>query len=521
MMRWMLPALALGLAACSAEGFDERNAMDEDVAESDDGTDVDGSVRLDVFPPQTSGLADSRGEPLDLRPQTFVVESQSNRDLQLTLTPALTLSGLVEGRALTPWPAADLPSADLVLDDAEIRFGLVDSVQQPRTETDREGVYTARVIPSDVPYDVAVVPSSPDVPVRVQRVTIDGSRDELDLFVDAGVPVWGTLTDDGGEPLPGMQVVAIDPNGLRSAPDITDSRGRYELNVASGQSTTLEASPTGTAIRATVRRSLESVPANGIQADLVYGNVVASTITGVVYTPRQSGDEFREAADDAVRVRVIATSLDGFEGDARYELEVGTDNGRFSALAPLGTYRVEVSPLLPDGPSPLVVEGVRLGVSVTTVNDLELPRKVARQGVVADSDGFGIGGADIDCTEVGFGERTFSTTADPTGAFVLLAPLSPMTCTVTPPLDEADRLAVTNQRLDNDVALDPEASWTLRAREGSVITGFLRTRLEPVLSSTTSVEVPNAVVQVSDFSGNLLGIAVTDENGAFRLRVAR
>jgi len=520
-------SLSSTLAGCSEAGLARTMAGAPDAEELDDSTDIDGQVRIDVFPPEELELTDPRGLPLELRPQTFLEEAQRELDVQLILTPTIELSGRVTGTALTPWPSAEVPSVDDVLADAELEFslsGLSDSVQQPRALADADGRYRARIVPSDLPYDVAILPVTSDVPVRVVRLSLDGSASRQDLHVDAGVPVWGTVTDPEGAPLPDLEVVAVGPSGHSSAPARTDARGRYELIVAEESEYTLVVRPSGSEVLPEVRTSTGVVSASGARADVQYGNDIASVITGVVGVRRiVDGDEVVQAVSEgAVRVRLVAESLDGFpDGNARFEAEFGTnESGRFTELAPRGTYRVEIAPQTEEGPSPLVIEGVRVGSATTTVNGLELERKTAREGVVVDDEGAPVGLADVTCTELGFAERTFATTADPEGAFVFSAPMTPMICTVTPPSGRSD-LAITRQRLDSEDELAVDTSWVLRARRGSVLTGQVRTRALPRLDSAADETIAGAVVQVRDTSGNRLGTAVTNSDGTFQVRIDR
>ena len=522
-----VPLLILSLATlagCAAEG---RNYA-EDVAlqpgEWDDATDIEGQVRIDVYPPEA--LDTVRG-PVSLRSQTFVEDVRRDLEVSLVLTPAVTISGTVTGTALTPWPSAEVPTVDDVLANAALRFGLGGTAQQPRTETDADGRFTVAVVPSDIAYDLAVIPETTDVPLRIERVTIDGSTQELDLHLVAGVPVWGTVTDPDGAPLTNIELTAVGPTGLESAPTTSDVRGRYELIVAPEQAYTVVARPIGVRVLPDVRVATGVVSASGIRADVPFSGVASNPMTGVVSLQRLvDGEEIEQpVSEGAVRVRIISQSLDGYaDGEARFEAELGTNgSGRFTEIAPAGFYRVEVAPQALDGPSPLVVEGVRVGSgnTTTTVNGLSLSRKTARQGRVLDEDGTPVGLAQITCTELGFAERSFSTTADPEGGWVMSLPDTPVRCAVTPPIELAGALAVTWQRMEDEELFTEDAEWTLRIREGSVLSGQVRSRGEARLSAPDIAEVASAVVEVLDSSGNLLGVAITDSNGQFRMRIDR
>lgn len=512
MNRSILLALALAVTGCS-QGLDDTEGealnLDENL--------VEGLVRFDVYPPQDSGLADDRGQPLPLRPQTFVEDLSLGGSAQLLMTPAIQVRGTVEGEALTPWPTAEVPSVQDFLLDAELRFGLEGNIQQPRTETNADGEYEVFIVPSDVPYEVAVVPSTPDVPVYTERINIDGGASNVDIFVDAGVPLWGTVSDGDGEPMEGLVVSAIDENGLEGASVTTDVNGRYVLTVGAGQAYTVQFAPSDRTILPTVTRRTEVVEGQGLEVPVVFDSTAISGVGGPVFSP--SGDL---VARDDVRVRLIAEQIDGFEpGEATFEVEVGTDDGRFATFAPRGSYRVEVAPQDPDGASPLVQEAVRVGSSATTVNDLDLVPKTARVGVVSDDTGQRVGGATVTCTEVGFAERTWSTTSDPAGDFVLSVPLTETTCAIAPPSDRADDLALTQQRLEGDDAFESTAEWTLVIATGREITGQILARREARMDAPAIDPLPASVIEVRDFSGQLLGVGVSDADGEFRVRIAR
>ncbi|MFK7931510.1 MAG: carboxypeptidase regulatory-like domain-containing protein [Myxococcota bacterium] len=510
-MRAYPMALLLVLAAACSPGIDnDTEAFDGAAAETE------GLVRFDVYPPQESGLRDDRGNTLDLRPQTFVVDLTLQDQADLVMTPAARIRGVVEGEALTPWPTAEVPTVTDILVDAELRFGLEGNIQQPRVETDGDGRYEVLVVPSDVPYELAVTPSDPNTAMYAERVTIDGSELDIDVFIEAGVPLWGAVTDSAGDPMEGLTVNAVNEQGLGSASVLTDAKGRYLLTVAPGQSYTVQVGPPTGVVLPTVRRRTEVVEEAGMQLSVALPTTTVTAVGGPVITP--SGGLVR---DDDVRVHLVAEQIQGFEpGEASYEVEVGTDNGRFDTRVPPGTYRVEVAPQDPEGPSPLALTNIRVGTSITSVDDLALQSKTARVGVVSDDTGQRIGGAKVTCTETGFAGRTWNTTSDPDGGFVLTVPLADATCALSPPANLADQLALTQQTLAGDIALDESAEWTLVIATGSVVRGRIEARGEARLDGDILDVLPSSVVEVRDFSGRLLGVAISDENGEFEIRVS-
>jgi hypothetical protein len=143
----------------------------------------------------------------------------------------------------------------------------------------------------------------------------------------------------------------------------------------------------------------------------------------------------------------------------------------------------------------------------------------ARLGEVRDELGQTVGGAIVTCTEVGFAGRSWSATTDPAGQFILTAPSTASSCTVTPPSDRED-LALTRQPIDAELAMDGAARWNLTARPGSLVSGVVNVRGSATLEAPPVRTLPGAVVEVRDAAGYLLGIAISDEDGRFSIRVA-
>ena len=508
-------SLWLLLAACSEAG-DSRLEVGTD----DFGADPDtaGLVRLDVYPPTNTELRDARGDLLPLRPQTFLVEAADGQMMRLELTPAVDLGGLVEGRSLTPFPTDDseVPTVDRALAGAELRFGLAGGGQQPRTTTTDDGFYDVPVVPATSPYDLVVIPDDPLVPVTLQQVDITGRTDTLDLFLEAGVPLWGRVTTPGGVPVPNMPVRAVHPRGAIGPATLTDSRGRYLLAVHPDQSWTVVAEGRPAVPEPVLRAETGPVDPSGQSLDLQVPDVGLATLRGSVRLPSGAAP-----TDDAVRVRVVATELPEVPGQtASYTDEVGTDDGVFTAVVPTGTYRVEIAPQDPTGPQAVVLSDVEADSGITLLDPVDLEALRPRFGTVRDPDGEPVGDAVVTCTEEGFAARSWSATTDPSGQFILGAPGTPLRCRLTPPAVRPD-LALSAFAPSEDELLDPEARWNLLINAGTLVTGQVLSRGAADLGSPADVPMANAVVEVRDPAGNLLGITLTDEDGRFGVQVNR
>jgi hypothetical protein len=502
-------AFFVALSACSdASGRD----FVEDLA-----PDALGLIRIDVFPPAENELTDDRGLPLDLRPATFFVEAAGEQRVELTMRPAVSVAGVVTGMALTPFAAGDLPTVPGPLAGAEIRFDLDSAVQRPRTTTDEDGAFDVFAVPETLDYDLVIVPATADVPMTRRKVQIVGATRTLDVFVEAGVPVWGRVEDDFGRDVPGAKVRLVDEFGTVSAAATTDAQGRYMIAAEKGASY-LVLFEGRTAQDPVVRVPSGPIEEYGSEVPLQVGALEVGAVTGRILGPTG-----RPMADGDVRVRLVALSLDGLEGaDAAYDIDVGIEDGVFTAVVPDGTYRLEVAPQQAEGPAPRVVSDVGVRGAVTRLGDIALEAASARFGWVSDESGAPVGGASVRCTEVGFAGRTWSVSTDPLGQFLLQIPATPMSCATAPPSTRPD-LALSRRTLDDATAMDPETAWDLTLRAGSLLSGSLLVLEDLGLETEDSPRSPlgGAVLEVRNDAGDLLGIAISDPEGRFQLRIDR
>lgn len=511
MSRLLGVALLLGTAACAESGL----SVDPGLG-ADDVTDTDALLRIDVFPPTDLGLRDARGELLTLRPQTFYVDAEPDRSAELILTPAIALTGLVEGEALTPWATQGLPSVLRALAGAEIGFNLPGTIQQPRATTTQDGLYDLLIVPDTQDYELTVVPATADVPFVRRRVLVAGDQSELDLSIDVGAPIWGYVRDAAGLPLIGARVRAADSGGLVGPTVETDENGAYFLTVEPGASYTITSLGRG-ALDPTVRVETDFVEAFGQRVDIPYGEInPRGTISGAV-----RGATGAPVVTEGVRVRVVATELRSAPGTrATFSREIGLDDGLFAAVVPPGTYRVELFSRLAEGPAPVVIDGVRTTGQVVDLGLTTLQALASRFGEVLDESGVPVGGAIVSCTETGFGNRTFVTTADPSGQFVMTSPEVPMSCTITPPAGRSD-LANTRVSLPAERFEDPDAPFVFEVPQGVVVSGHAFARLAPNLQEDRTLPLSGALVEVRDGNRRLLGAGISGADGRFLLRVAR
>lgn len=502
--------LAVLVAGCSSSS--ELDTFAEGAATPD----ADALIRLDVYPPADIDLRDGRGNLLTLRPQTFYVDAEPTQPADLHLTPAVSVTGRVEGAALTPWAAQSLPVLTGPLADAQVRFSISGGVQQPRTQTDSDGLYDLLVVPDRQEYEVAIIPASAAVASQVLRVIVDGTQRFLDVDLAPGVPVWGFVFDSSGRPLVDAQIQAISSDGLAGPTARTDSAGRYLLAVTQNTSYTLVSLGRGP-LDPTVRVDAGVIGEDGGQIDIPYGDLSPrGTITGSVRAP--SGNL---VGSEAVRVRVVATELASAEGTrATFVREIGTDDGIFTAVVPPGTYRVEIHPQAEDGPAPLILSDIQTRGEVSDLGPILLQALAVRTIVVTDPSMMPVIGAQVACTEQGFAGRTWTSIVGPDGRALMTSPEVPMVCQVSPPGGRAD-LALARHPINEPLLAELDQIWELPMVEGVVITGTVSAATEARLDAPSSVMVAGALVEVRDANERLLGVGVTSVEGRFQLRAAR
>jgi hypothetical protein len=181
--------------------------------------------------------------------------------------------------------------------------------------------------------------------------------------------------------------------------------------------------------------------------------------------------------------------------------------GNFDVEILDGTWRVEV---IPSDVGPAATLGAAEIIEVSEASGLALgtivlPEFLTQSGIIIDGFGDRISGTRIDCQEVGFGGRSWSTFADNNAGYSLMLPPGLVDCTLVPPGDRLD-LAWTVERIDTQNS----ANHTFALVTGIPVRGTIR------LETTGEAF---GIVEVRDVGGDLLGSAVTDENGDFALQI--
>jgi len=394
-------------------------------------------------------------------------------------------------------PAAVLPGeGDRIGVAATVRIVESGTLHDYRAVSGGDGAVTLFTMPGDA-YQVTVVPDDPRQPLTSFPWSSD---DGLNLDLEPGGSIFGRVLANG-LPLADSAVQLIDAAGVRSAIATSDRNGFYELAAAPGVYTV-----------ESIGRSFGEEPVLAI-VDVDHGETATRLdidypdLTDVLLDARVVDADGEPL--EGITVRFESIVVDGLEGQlASYVVDkVSDEGGAVLARVPAGTYDVRaLPPARTNGArhTPVQVLAVRADQDVD-LGVLSLPPAVEVEGTVADGGETRLPGAVVACREDGYGQRSWSTVTNDEGRFGLQLPKVPVTCAVSPPADRTD-LALTRRGFDPADTTSP----TLQLRSGLPVSGVVLRDGEPE---------GFVVVEVRDDAGELLGSALSDEDGAWQLQL--
>ncbi|MEQ1505693.1 MAG: carboxypeptidase-like regulatory domain-containing protein [Myxococcota bacterium] len=487
-VRWGVVGL-VGLGACggSPSKF-SANEGDSSTAPADGGSAFqDVGLRIHLIPSRTREDGSDRYRAL---PET-VLWSASPGGSEIALgdvrlaTPVLQ-GGQADAYRVNP-SIALLPGADVSV-AGTVWLHRPDSLQSYVARTDDEGRFELWAVP-DAGYQLQVIPDDPLLPMFSAPWTVTDPTDPIDLDLDAGAPVYGLVTYDGGTPLAGARLHVEDQSGGVSATVETDAFGLYQIRVMPGVWTVVcEGRAAGK--DPTLRFADQTVEAGGLYLDVDYPtDLDPSLVEGQI-----------QGADGATvvgtAVRLTATELIGFQGlDASWSTEVFVGrNGYLSAVVP-GRYTIDVVP--PDAPtgkelSPARLTDVVVGSGAKSLDPIVLPALVEVTGDVQGPSG-PIASAVVACQEIGFDGRSWETFTGPQGNFAIDLPSVPVSCVAEGSGTDPQPLASSRKTIDP--AIDGSIRFDLAF--GQLVTGR-------VVNGDGEVE-PFVVIEVRDAEDRVLG----------------
>jgi hypothetical protein len=174
---------------------------------------------------------------------TIVISSEFPAEADATLTPTATISGTVLGSGSAVVPVA---GATVIADDLagnEITSAITDTFGNYSLSGLQAGSYRVEFLPGDSPFgskwwNGASSEASATIIALAAGQNLAGANITL-----TGASISGAVTGDGGEPLAGVRVYAVDAAGNGVGQATTSSIGRYSIGGVTPGSYTLEFVP--------------------------------------------------------------------------------------------------------------------------------------------------------------------------------------------------------------------------------------------------------------------------------------
>ncbi len=443
-------------------------------------------IRFDVYP---SG-ADA------LMAQTWIADRSASLDeVQIFLNPTVEITGTIVGYQANPLHA-EVPGADQQPVAATVRLARPGTITGSTTQTLEDGAFSLRV-PAAQGYTFSVVPEDGSrLPFMVELgVNVSQGEDFGIIDLGYGTPVYGRISTSDGAPVEGLVVQLTEAQSNVEGPETrTDATGHYLLRADPGQYVLRSQGAAG-AVVPTLETAVE-VEDGGVDVALDLGNIERTLVSGQVLSGRTG------AALKDVAIRIESTNLQGTDGSLVIETDTDGD-GLFGRQLLAGRWAATFIPPF-DSAYGGLVEEFEVGVdgAVLELEPLELPERVVLEGVVVDATGTPVPQAAVNAQEEGFDGYIFSTLTDDDGGFAIEVTPVPLEVTVSPPT--ADH-AVTKRSIDG-----ADGFITLQLEEGDLLAGTIESASGPTAF---------ALVEVRAASGDLLATTLTDDRGAFSVRV--
>ena len=466
-------------------------AMDE-ASQSPGGTfEEEYVLRLDVWP--------AAGEGIPSLPQSFynvAFDSDSAYSSALALRSPVTITGQLTGFDANP-TLVGVPGQDSVV------TGFVD-LAVPGTPmarvvaTDSQGFFEAEVVPADG-YTLALIPELPaELPFLVlENESIFGPID-LSTYLDYGLPVYGKVQlGENGVLDSGIARLVHTSSGVKG-PSVPLDRGHYMLRAYPGSYTLQIYDPEDLYVPMLEKEVVvggESI--EGVEASFTLPGLVPIVVTGEVRDPE--GRPY-----GGVELRFTSQALKDLPEGSHTSSVASNGSGLFIARLPPGEYQIEYVPPFGDEVSSEQVKGL----SLTASSELGVTQLASLSVVQAQVvfDGEQVGATLVRAEEIGAGGRVFQTTAADDGYFSLPVSAGPLRWTFTPPYG----LEAATTFKDWDASEFQDRS-TVSLDAGVLLEGEVTFEGEPV---------PYSVVDVRDQDDTLWAQTVTDESGAFSVRVS-
>ena len=445
-------------------------------------------LRVDVLP---SVEADD-----DLLAQSMWLDEQPDwQNLDLSMRPTVTISGVVRGFAANPY-SITVPGVEDVPVLSTVALQQPGAIVSSVVQTEVDGSFVLR-LPSGSDYLLSVLPEALALPMWVEEeIEIRGDTDLGEISLGYGEPIYGTITSDGA-PLSASVRLVEAWTGVEGVATQTDAAGLYMLRAEPGEYLVQVESLTGTTLP-TIQQPVTLGKDGGAWASIDVGIIEPVLVRGV---PRTADGQ---TMSNAV-VRLTATTLAQAEGTMMVETETDQSGGFLIYVLP-GEWTLEIIPPadVADLTAPLE-QALTIDSSGVNLGSLTLSEQITIERMLFDGDGQPAANVLATFTEQGFDHATYTAYTDANGLLTVSVPDVPLDVWLTPAQGET---AVTRRVLLSPGAATEEA-WSLSA--GVRLSGAVR---RPDGRGGLSI------VEVYDEDGVFYGSTLTDAEGAFDFRIS-
>ena len=436
-----------------------------------------------------------------LLPQTRVIAQGTDEwtDLSLELAPSIQITGSVRGWDATPHFDITVPGESTPI-AANVSAFVPDTVQSGGKATEAKDGAFAFELPAGADYVLRVIPTDEqELPFLVQTDLEFTTNTEIELDVGYGVGVFGTVVDNTGNGIAGVEVQLIEETTLTEGVHTeTDSTGYYFLRAMPGSYTMIFASDAGSGVP-TTEQTIVIEEQEHVEMNISFGPIETVTVEGDLL------DDQSEGLDD-VTVRFTALSLAEHAVTNTLTVETDTDrNGYYATKLLPGHYVVEFIPSYDDGLSP-AKKVIQVGntTQLASLGATSLSALTTLQGTVLSPAKQAVAGVTVTAQQTGFDGYTYSTSTGADGSFTLPVAEGELQITLTPsnPSDGA----VTH--FESRATAELPNEFLLAAGQ--------------TVSGTVFFEgnaVAYALMDITDASGQLLASTLTDAEGAFSVTV--
>jgi hypothetical protein len=415
-----------------------------------------GTYQLLFTPPAQTGL---------LHHLETDVSVTSDRTVNVTLQPGNIIQGYVLDTLGSPIAGIDI----------NVYENNGTKIETPGDNTDVTGFYDV-VVPNGnwIVRWRSVDTLARWVPVEVYDVNLNNTDTTLNVTLESGWFVSGTVTGPGAAPVVNGDLDFLDLAAsliILTLDDNTNAQGKYKVLVPPGTYDVTAAGPTGSGLFPGTQTGVLISGDKTIDFSLVQAFTLSGTLKTASNQPIVGADI--DVRDSVTGVKLVTP------GD---NTGVG---GAYSVSVPAGVFDIDYQPAVDpfNKLAPVRLSGVH--ISANSVINAIAPAGLIMSGVVRKAGALPVPGVDLDVKYSGTGQvvPVVGDLTDPLGNFAMVVPLAAIDVEVEPPF--ALHLS---SRLLPGLAPSGDTSLTIVLDTGIMVSGT-------VTDSTGSTPVPNVRVR--------------------------